>query len=315
MITADYAEPRNVPIDPLSAPDPNVFRDTVRVWDITDLGDIRLRSVSVLPPGTMTRIPPQMVDPRGIMGIMETTVTNLPGHRGAFASSMCGGQIYYTADITHPEPIWRQVFDATAAAQRLAPGDEQIGGCVGAGWLQTSPDDSLLFQAVIGRHPLTLNENDPGVPKMVYALDIRDLVAVPPATWRTGGCTVENEGEIFLGGSEPDCPRIAGAVELADASSGGPHWGAIDPFTLSDDPDRVSSVTRIAASNYFVARAGLDGNHQVCMIEVSPTGELSLDTTFTDEHTGEPCVSFDRPVWPHGAHGAAKPHSMLFVTP
>jgi len=316
MITSDYAEPRNVPIDPASAPDPNVFRDTVRIWDIGNVGAPRLHSVSVMPVGSMAFLPPERVDARGVMGIMETTVTNLPGHRGAFASSMCGGQIYYTADITSANPMWRQVFDATAAAKTLDPAVERVDGCIGAGWLQTSPDDTVLFQAVIGRSAGTLAPDDPGVPKMIYALDISALVAVPPSEWTVDNvavCTVDTEAEVNGGGAEPGCPRVAGAIDLGDPTSGGPHWGAIDNFSLSDDPGRLSGVTRIAVSNYFVARSGLDGDHRVCVIDVAADGALTLDTTFTDERTGSPCADFDRPAWPHGAYGAGKPHSMLFV--
>ncbi|HEX9713925.1 MAG TPA: hypothetical protein VGB52_15390 [Actinomycetota bacterium] len=316
MITSDYAEPRNVPIDPASAPDPNVFRDTVRVWDIRNLNAPRLHSVSVMPVGSMAFLPPDRVDARGVMGIMETTVTNMPEHRGAFASSMCGGQIYYTADITSQNPMWRQVFDATAAARALNSGVERVDGCVGAGWLQTSPDDSLLFQAVIGRSPGTLDQNDPGVPKMVYALDISELVDVPVAEWTVDNlavCTIDTEQEVSGGGDEPGCPAVAGAVDLGDPSTGGPHWGTIDLFSLSEEPDRISGVTRIAVSNYFVARAGLDGDHRVCMVDVAADGSLSIDGGFVDERTGEPCTDFDRPDWPHGTFGPGKPHSMLFV--
>lgn len=318
MITSDYAEPRNVPIDPLSAPSPNVFRDTVRVWDIHDPARPTLKSVSVMPQGSMAFLPPDVVDPKGVMGIMETTVTNMPGHRGAFASSMCGGQIFYTADITIANPMWRQVFDVTAAARLLDPDQPRVSGCVGAGWLQTSPDDSLLFQAVIGRSAGASGPDDPGVPKMVYALDIRSLVAMPAASWKAENpevCSISNEGEVFAGGDEAACPTPAGAVAIPDDTAfGGPHWGAIDPFSLSSDPGRVSSVTRIAASNYFVARSGIDGDHRICMISVGADGSLSLDSSFVDENDATTCVGFDRQMWPHGAYGDAKPHSMLFVT-
>ena len=40
--------------------------------------------------------------------VMETTVTNLPGHKGAFAETMQGGAIYYTPDITAEQPEWRR---------------------------------------------------------------------------------------------------------------------------------------------------------------------------------------------------------------
>ena len=46
---------------------------------------------------------------------METTVTNLPEHKGAFAQTMQGGAIYYTPDITADQPEWREVFDLTTS--------------------------------------------------------------------------------------------------------------------------------------------------------------------------------------------------------
>ncbi|HVL89969.1 MAG TPA: hypothetical protein VM841_07025 [Actinomycetota bacterium] len=318
MITSDYAEPRNVPIDPVSAPDPNVFRDTVRVWDIRDRNRPVLHSVSVMPRGSMAFDPPPQVDARGVMGIMETTVTNVPQHRGAFAQSMCGGQIYYSADITVKNPMWRQVFDVSVAANALDPDVGRVQGCTGGGWLQTSPDDTTLFHTVIGRNARTLGPSDPGVPKMLIAIDIRSLVAIPPSQWTldsTTICTIDTAAEVVAGGSEPSCPSVAGVVELADATTGGPHWGAIDNFSLSSAPGRLTSVTRIAVSNYFVGRSGLDGNHGLCMVDVAAGGSLSIDGGFRDEHTGDACVSFDRPIWPHGTYGRAKPHSMLFVTP
>jgi hypothetical protein len=66
-------------------------------------------------------------------------------------------------------------------------------------------------------------------------------------------------------------------------------------------------------SNYFVARSGVDGNHRVCLVNVSRSGKLALDTSFRDEHEGTPCVNFNRTSWPHGDYGNAKPHSELFV--
>jgi hypothetical protein len=148
---------------------------------------------------------------------------------------------------------------------------------------------------------------------MIYALDISNLVAVPASQWvntTPGLCAIDANSEVFAGGAEVNCPTVAGAIGLSDVTSGGPHWGAIDNFSLVN-----GKVTRIAASDYFVARSGIDGNHKVCMINVSSAGALSLDTNFKDENTGTPCVSFNRTTWPHGDYGNAKPHSMLFVTP
>ena len=72
-------------------------------------------------------------------------------------------------------------------------------------------------------------------------------------------------------------------------------------------------MKRLAYSNYFVARTGLNGDHRVCLVDVNDDQTLALDEDFKDEVTGETCIDFDRASWPHGDWGPAKPHSMLFV--
>lgn len=319
MIASDYAEPRNIVLNPLKPSwDDNIFRSTVRIFDITDQNNPQLSSVSVLPESPRPSFP---VAPLvgGVMqvtskwGIMETTVTNLPQNKGAFASSMCGGVLYYTPDITSPSPQWREVFDDTTAARFLTPGAAALNACAGAGWIQTSPDDRFLYRAVIGRNAGLLGPADPGIPKMVYVLDISSLVAAGTSTT----CSIDSTAEILDGGTEPECPVIASALPLPDDTTGGPHWGAIDNFVKlpTGHYTETTDVRRIAVSNYFVGRTAVDGNHQVCMINLDPKGILALDGSFKDEIKNTPCVDFDRTNWPHGPHGNAKPHSELFVVP
>jgi hypothetical protein len=261
-----------------------------------------------MPDGPRTERNPGHEEPRGIM---ETTVTNLPGHKGAFAESMCGGVIYYTPDITAKKPVWREVFDDTTAAKKLNPDTVEGGGCDGGGWVQTSLDDKYLYHAVIGRGPGSLDDYDTGSAKMVYALDIRKLIAAGTGTT----CSVNTIAEVFDGGHEKDCPTLASALPIKDLTSGGPHWGTLDNFRLGSDGyyHQTTDVRRIAISDYFVARTSVDGDHRVCMVNVSSTGKLTLDTTFRDENEGTPCVDFNRSSWPHGKYGNAKPHSELFV--
>ena len=97
---------------------------------------------------------------------------------------------------------------------------------------------------------------------------------------------------------------------------GGPHWGALDNLDKGADGyfHETTKAKRLAYSNYFVARTGLNGDHKVCLADQAEDGKLSLDKAFKDEFTGDACVDFDREQWPHGALGPAKPHSMLFVT-
>jgi hypothetical protein len=289
--------------------DANLFRDTVRVWDISHRDDSKIVSVSRMPDGPRVERNPGHEEPRGIM---EGTVTNEPAHRGAFSASMCGGVIYYTPDFTNPKPQWREVFDDTTAAHALQPDLSEGGGCDGGGWVQTSLDDRYLFHAVIGRNPGALDAKDKGVPKMVYTLDIQKLLAAGT----NPQCSIDKIAEVYDGGAEPDCPALVDALALPDGTSGGPHWGTLDNFVPSTKGTwrETADVRRVAVSNYFVARSAVDGNHKVCIVNVDH-GKLNIDRSFRDEHEGTPCIDFNRSVWPHGKTGDAKPHSELFIVP
>lgn len=310
MVTSDYAEPKNVVSDPLKPLHPNLFRDTVRIWDITNRNNPTITSVSIMPDGPRKERNPGHEEPRGIM---ETTVTNLPQHKGAFASSMCGGVIYYTPDITSANPVWKEVFDDSTASKAVNPNITEGAGCDGGGWVQTSRDDRYLYHAVIGRNAGGLGDDDPGVPKMVYTLDIAKLLAAGSSPQ----CSVDQIAEVFDGGLERDCPELVSVMPLPDGTSGGPHWGALDNFKPNGDGTWSENdfETRTAVSNYFVARSGVDGNNKVCMLNIARDGLLSLDPAFRDENQGTPCINFNRTEWPHGRSGAAKPHSQLFVVP
>jgi hypothetical protein len=205
------------------------------------------------------------------------------------------------------------VFDDSTAAKDLNPHITEGAGCDGGGWVQTSRDDRFLYHAVIGRNPGSLADNDPGVPKMVYVLDIQRLVAAGDDTT----CAIDTLTEVWNGGAEGDCPGLVDAFELPDGTSGGPHWGALDNFerTGSGTWQEAEFESRMAVSNYFVARSAVDGNHKVCMIDIAKDGSLAMDTSFLDENHGTPCVDFNRDEWPHGVTGDAKPHSQLFVVP
>ncbi len=308
LITADYAEPRNIILDPVTAPDPYIFRDTVRIWDITNRNNAKVISVSHMPDGPRNPRDPMHNEPRGVM---EVGVTHQPNHKGAFASSSCGGVIYYTPDITAKQPVWREVWDVTASTLHHAPQYRGDGGCSGASWVQVSLDDNYLFHIVIGAgpgSPLPRSTED----KQVYVLDIRKLLKAGTDTT----CSIDNYDEVVRGGAEPDCPTLSDTFRVEDNSSGGPHWGAMDNFALGSDGlyHETTNVKRIAFANSFVARTTVDGNHDLCLLNFSK-GKLSLDRSFVDEYEGTPCVKFDRTSWPHGAFGDAKPHAMVFAVP
>ncbi|MBE9375359.1 hypothetical protein IQ251_12975 [Saccharopolyspora sp. HNM0983] len=310
LVTSDYAEPRNIILDPVKQPSPYLRRPTVRTWDISDRNEPKLKAVSYLPDGPRAeKSDPLHAESRAVM---ETTVTNQPENKGAFAQTMQGGAIFYTPDITAPEPHWRQVFDDGSAGKALDPGNDDSGSSSNGGWVQTSPDDRFLYHAVTGRQPGTLGDDDPGTTGGVYTLDIRELLA----SGNDVQCSIDTPEEATNGGNEADCPTLSGAQGINPGQPGqGPHWGAYDNFELGEDGKyrETEQPGRLALSNYFVARSGLDGDHKVNMVDLDPDGSLSLDESFRDEVTGEVGINFNRRSWPHGDFGNAKPHSELFV--
>jgi hypothetical protein len=290
MVTSDFVEPRTVILDPVKPPSPYLYRRTVRIWDISDRNHPKVRSVAYLPdrPGS------ESMDPlyRASSAAMETTVTNLPGHKGAFAQTMKGGAIFYTPDMTARDPQWREVFDDGAANKRYNPRSGSTGAGTHGGWIQTSPDDRFLYHTMIGRPKGTLGRTDPGTPGGVYVLDISKLV---------------NAGEH---------PVLAGAVGINPNEPGqGPHFGTMGNFKLGADGKyhETDQPDRLAVFNYFVARSGLDGSHQVFMVNLGKDGRLTVDKAFRDEFTHQVGLQFNREVWPHGPFGNAKPHKGLFV--
>ena len=89
----------------------------------------------------------------------------------------------------------------------------------------------------------------------------------------------------------------------------------------------ADGVQRYAFIQYFVELnhvpgpgTGSDGDRTICLAKYDRrTGATVLDTTFTDELLGTPCIDFDSAardawLWPgaRGVKGAAKPHSAVF---
>ncbi len=79
MVTSDYAEPRTIILDPVKAPSPYLRRPTVRTWDISDLNHPKVKAVSYLPEGPRSSATDPLHNEN--RAVMETTVTNLPGHK------------------------------------------------------------------------------------------------------------------------------------------------------------------------------------------------------------------------------------------
>ncbi|HEX2313137.1 MAG TPA: hypothetical protein VHJ17_05350 [Thermomonospora sp.] len=313
LITSDFAEVRNY-LDPdTNQSDPTLLRDTLRIFDISRRDRPRLVSVTHLPVGPRPDQLPAFDEDRMVM---ETAVTNRPWHRGAFASTMAGGAVFYTPDITARKPVWREVFDSTAAYQRLGLTPTLTGSNAGNSWLQVTPDDRYVFQAVMGADPRIPKGQNSG---MVFVLDVRKLLA----SGRDPRCRIDELAEVTQGGAESDCPALVDVEQIKGGIGGpqgrvgvGPHWGALDNLRLGPDGRyrESASIDRLATSNYFVAQTGIDGDHKICITDFHPRRGLSIDRTFRDENTGTPCVDFDRRDWPHGPWGNARPHGILFAT-
>jgi hypothetical protein len=306
MVTADYAEPRSLVTDPAKPYKPATFRPTVRIWDVTTPGAPRLVSVAHMPQGPLE----QSVRGQGNMAIMETAKTH-GAAKGAFAGASCGGGIFFTPDITalsgDSSRAWTEVFDDDMAVR-----GQEKGGCVGGSWHQVSRDNRFLFRTVMGRNPGSTDSFDKGTSKVIYALDVSQLIA--SAADGHVDCSIDTMGEIQRGqGDEADCPRLVSVLQVDDGSNGGPHWAAIDNHSLTP----TGAPTRLVFSDSFVARTGVDGNHRMYMVDVDPaTGALSYDQSFRDGKSGPLGVGFNRRNWPdHPDAGFYKPHAMVWVCP
>lgn len=309
MITTDFAEVRNY-LNPGSQPpsvlfDPHLVRDTVRIWNISSKNNPMVVSVSILPVGPRPERF-KVFDENRV--VMETSVTNLRRHRGAFVETMWGGAIYYTPDITKPHPIWKEVFDDETAYRTFHPGGSVGSSGDGGAWLAVSPNDKYLFHVVTG---IQLNGSRNVTRGMLYVLNIRKLLAAGEHPQ----CQITTVAQTISGGSAPDCPTLAGVAPIRDTSSGGPHWGAMNNFSHGRWYHETRTIKLVAVANYFAAGLGVDGDHRVCMYNIAANGAPSLDTTFRDEITGKPCVDFNRTSWPQGPTGPARPHGVLFVVP
>jgi hypothetical protein len=205
LVTDDYAEPREIVLDPVKPANIYAFRPTVRVWNISNPKKPVETSVAHMPATWRDPANPAHTN----IGIMEGAKTHAApngtygtkkaydGHflpsKGFFSESMCGGGVFWTSDVTKLKPVssdqWHQVWDdgfsqlatngagGNGGANDVNGGfEDEPGGCSGGAWVQTSPNNQWLFHTVQGRVPLADNYFDQGEEKMVYVLDIHHLV-------------------------------------------------------------------------------------------------------------------------------------------
>jgi hypothetical protein len=344
MVTADYAEPKMVVLDPVKPNGGMFFRPTVRIWDTSNPDHPVLTSVAHMPTGWRPADNANsMHNNRGVMEDAKTwpVTPQFPttlASKGFFAGAMCGGGVFFTPDVTKltgdSTRQWNEVFDDGIAllAARGGQVDDWMrneGPCEGGAWMQTSRNNKRLFRAVAGQAPNTENDFGRGQPiKVIYELDITKLIQAAQSGHITcdlsRGMDTNGDGTIDLSGPDAvrqiasgqqvaDCPHLISALPVDDHTSGGPHWGALDNHSLTPD----GFPTRMVFSDYFVSRSGVDGNHHLYMVDIDPTtGKLTYDQSWRDEFTGELGVNFNRTNWPDNATtGYYKPHSMLWVCP
>jgi hypothetical protein len=334
MVTADYAEPREIVLDPVKTVDQYAFRPTVRIWDTKDPVHPKLVSVAHMPQGPQNPVN----QGHGQIGIMEDAktwpdATRYKGglaSKGFFSESMCGGGIFFAPDVTKlkgdSSSQWKEVFNDAVPEVRATGGQfqDEPGGCDGGSWVQVAPNNRLLFHTIIGRSPTSDNYYDQGELKIVYDVDISKLIKDA----QSGKVTCDLSNGIHTDGLDltgmealqqleqgkqiADCPKLISTLVVNDPTTGGPHWAALDNSSI----DQNGVPYRLAFSDYFVSRSGVDGDHIMYDVDISPTGVLSYDKSFRDENTSSLGVNFNRRDWPGSPDaGFYKPHSMLWVCP
>jgi hypothetical protein len=335
-ITSDYAEPREIVLDPVKTVDKYAFRPTIRSWDITNSSKPRLIGVAHVPNGPLE--PAQRAHEQ--YGIMEAAKTWPDAKKkyggidakGVFNGSMCGGGVFYTPDITKAKgdfssqikQVWNDGLSQILMNGEVGKYTDEPGGCAGGAWHQVTPNNRLLFRAVQGRNTGSDNYFDQGQKKMIYDLDISPLTrSAQDGTVdcdlsrgiHTGGLNltgIQLFNKLAKGEKVADCPVLVDTLEVHDITSGGPHWAALDNHSF----DQNGVPWRLTFSDYFVSRTGVDGDHRFYTVDVTPEGRLSYDDDFRDEKNGSLGVGFNRRNWPGSPDaGFYKPHSMVWVCP
>ena len=335
-LTSDYAEPREIVLDPAKTVDKYAFRPTIRSWDISgaNADKPKLTGVAHVPNGPTE--PAQRAHEQ--YGIMENAKT-WPGatkyqgglsSKGFFAGSMCGGGVFFVPDITKAKGDFSnqvvQVWN-DGISNVLTDGESNVNepsGCDGGAWMQVGPNNRVLFRSVQGRNPNSDNYFDEGAGKFVYDIDLTPLIksaqdgtvdcdlsrGIHKDGYDLSGMQLYNK--LAQGQKVADCPTFISSIKVQDTTTGGPHWAALDNHTV----DQRGYPWRLTFMDYFVSRTGVDGNHRFYDVNVSPTGKLTYDRSFRDEKTGSLGVDFNRRNWPGNPDaGFYKPHSQLWICP
>lgn len=316
LISSDYADPTSLATsNHHHNPASNTLDNgtTIRVWNLSNLA-AGVQKIIQVPNGPRVEKKQICEEPEGLM---QARLLHQPGNKGAFAASMSGGVVYYTPDITAPNPQFVEVYD--------------VGPCTGAADFWITENDNFLVLPISGMEspgdPL-YNRDYPGEhSRRLIVLDIRPLLRKGSGKIQCNAPSVINDRTTgfttkLLGHNNKaqDCPTEVPNFFNVDSAlnfsqHGGPHWVQLN-----------GSETRLAFSDYFadLQSFGLPGTGMVGDLKVYSAnfdkriGKAALDRRFKDELTGEVGINFARPVtykWAgaRGKAGAAKPHGMVFV--
>lgn len=269
LMASDYAEPLSLAITGAMGSgfehSTQKSGTTVRFWDLDNL-QAGPYAISQMPDGGRVERIAIHEEPEGLMAMQ---ITHQRRHKGAFVASMSGGSLFYSADITVPNPEFKIVYD--------------FGPSAGASVFTITKNDRFIIMPIAGiQSKVAPNENNPlndrdytgeHDPRVVI-LDIRRLLAAgtdfacdaPLAeNWNNSG-DIDNDGvpetfssvtglpvtvgaidEFKPNNSANDCPKLRSKVLFGEeqghfqnlSSHGGPHFV-------------VQNRSFVATSNYFV---------------------------------------------------------------
>jgi hypothetical protein len=256
-----------------------------------------------------------------------------------------------TANTTLGEPATRRDLSGGVSGQyNILAHNNQADDCPrirGAiGQFETGPLGSGLATTE------SSNTSEPGVGYYRLGQTIQELESGTPGNIFLDAAQVGGEPSGNTGGG-PGSGNLNTIQNLY--THGGPHFTVIDRIGYQATPagqggyldlrplndgsglgvprdavigqEPATNTERFAFIQYFVELnhvplpgTGSDGDRTVCLGKVDrATGATVLDTSFTDEILGTPCLDFDSAardawMWPgaRGAKGAAKPHSAIF---
>jgi hypothetical protein len=279
LMTSDYADPVSLALTGSGEGAQSSKQDlgtTIRLWDLSNVAAGPYQVIQ-MPDGPRVEDNAIHEEPEGLMAMRVTH-----SHKGAFVASMCGGIIYYSADITVAKPVFKEVYD--------------FGACTGASVFTLSQNDHTMFMPISGIQqagdPIHNRDYAGEHDGRIAVLNLKPLLRAgddfncdaasadkwnntgtgehvspidgAPATLGNAGIVYHNKGDIMSGGTmhpnngARDCPRLIDQVNLAGTGEDGVIGTADDHpdaetsrggphFTTQDRNDRY-----VATSNYFV---------------------------------------------------------------